>query len=225
MSGGVGANRVEPIRHQVLHAPLDLVADRPHLGDRKTRHIGEVPILDRRRHIGAGVSASHRHRPIGMQLHLGKQLARLAIGEVDSDLGHRLGRSGARSQAEASRRRALLRAHRLSRCRARRGRTDGERRQSARRSDPAAADRRAAKARRQGLRMRAGSPLPTTTSFRQPSMSSLAGSPERLRDLPPLKRHFARRVWKHLVNLEREISMTTADTQRGKLTPQIAVAA
>jgi hypothetical protein len=40
-----------------------------------------------------------------------------------------------------------------------------------------------------------------------------------------LKRHLARRVWKLLVDSEREISMTTVDTQRGKLTPQLAVAA
>ena len=47
----------------------------------------------------------------------------------------------------------------------------------------------------------------------------------RIEALRCLKRHLARRVWKLLVNLEREISMTTVDTQRGKLTPQIAVAA
>ena len=47
----------------------------------------------------------------------------------------------------------------------------------------------------------------------------------RIEALRCLKRHLARRVWKLLVNSEREISMTTVDTQRGKLTPQIAVAA
>jgi transposase len=47
----------------------------------------------------------------------------------------------------------------------------------------------------------------------------------RMEALRCLKRHLARRVWKLLVNSEREISMTTVDTQRGKLTPQIAVAA
>ena len=47
----------------------------------------------------------------------------------------------------------------------------------------------------------------------------------RMEALRCLKRHLARRVWKLLVNSEREISMTTIDTQRGKLTPQIAVAA
>ncbi len=40
-----------------------------------------------------------------------------------------------------------------------------------------------------------------------------------------LKRHLARRVWKLLVNLEIDRSMTTVDTQRGSLAPQIAVAA
>jgi transposase len=47
----------------------------------------------------------------------------------------------------------------------------------------------------------------------------------RLEALRCLKRHLARRVWKLLINPEREISMNTVDTQRGKLTPQIAVAA
>ncbi|HKF83909.1 MAG TPA: IS110 family transposase [Solirubrobacterales bacterium] len=47
----------------------------------------------------------------------------------------------------------------------------------------------------------------------------------RMEALRCLKRHLARRVWKLLVNPERERSMTTVDTQRGKLTPQIAVAA
>jgi transposase len=47
----------------------------------------------------------------------------------------------------------------------------------------------------------------------------------RMEALRCLKRHLARRVWKLLVNSEREISMTTVDTQRGKLTPQIAVVA
>lgn len=47
----------------------------------------------------------------------------------------------------------------------------------------------------------------------------------RIEALRCLKRHLARRVWKLLVNSEREISMTTVDTQRGKLTPQFAVVA
>lgn len=47
----------------------------------------------------------------------------------------------------------------------------------------------------------------------------------RIEALRCLKRHLARRVWKLLIDSEREISMTTVDTQRGKLTPQIAVAA
>lgn len=40
-----------------------------------------------------------------------------------------------------------------------------------------------------------------------------------------LKRHLARRVWKLLVDSEIDGSMTTADSQRGTLSPQIAVAA
>jgi transposase len=47
----------------------------------------------------------------------------------------------------------------------------------------------------------------------------------RMEALRCLKRHLARRVWRLLVDSEREISMTTVDTQRGKPAPQIAVAA
>jgi len=47
----------------------------------------------------------------------------------------------------------------------------------------------------------------------------------RMEALRCLKRHLARRVWRLLIDSEREISMTTVDTQRGKLTPQIAAVA
>jgi transposase len=47
----------------------------------------------------------------------------------------------------------------------------------------------------------------------------------RMEALRCLKRHLARRVWRLLIDSEREIPMTTVDTQRGKLAPQIAVAA
>jgi transposase len=47
----------------------------------------------------------------------------------------------------------------------------------------------------------------------------------RIEALRCLKRHLARRVWKLLVSSEREISMTTIDTQRDKLAPQFAVVA
>lgn len=40
-----------------------------------------------------------------------------------------------------------------------------------------------------------------------------------------LKRHLARRVWRLLVDSERDISVTTTDTQRDSLSPQIAVVA
>jgi len=39
-----------------------------------------------------------------------------------------------------------------------------------------------------------------------------------------LKRHLARRVWRLLIDSEREISPTTVDTQKGTLAPQFAVA-
>ncbi len=47
----------------------------------------------------------------------------------------------------------------------------------------------------------------------------------RMEALRCLKRHLARRVWKLLVNSEIDRSMTAVDTQRGMLSPQIAVAA
>jgi len=47
----------------------------------------------------------------------------------------------------------------------------------------------------------------------------------RMEALRCLKRHLARRVWKLLVNSEIDRSVTTVDTQRDLLAPQIAVAA
>lgn len=47
----------------------------------------------------------------------------------------------------------------------------------------------------------------------------------RMEALRCLKRQHARRVWKLLVNSGREISMTTVDTQRDSLAPQIAAVA
>lgn len=47
----------------------------------------------------------------------------------------------------------------------------------------------------------------------------------RMEALRCLKRHLARRVWKLLVNPEIDCSVTTTDSQRGSLSPQIAVAA
>jgi transposase len=47
----------------------------------------------------------------------------------------------------------------------------------------------------------------------------------RMEALRCLKRHLARRVWRLLRNAERGRSMNTVDTQRGKLTPQIAAVA
>ncbi len=47
----------------------------------------------------------------------------------------------------------------------------------------------------------------------------------RMEALRCLKRHLARKVWRLLVESQRERSVTTVDTQRGSLAPQIAVAA
>src|SRR2546423_15190865 len=65
------------------------------------------------------------------------------------------GRPRAGAEAEAPRRRAVLCAGRLPGHRADRGGADGDRRQGARRPDPAPARRRAPQARGQGLRVRA----------------------------------------------------------------------
>jgi transposase len=47
----------------------------------------------------------------------------------------------------------------------------------------------------------------------------------RIEALRCLKRHLARRVWRLLISAEIDISMTTADSQRGSLAPQIAAVA
>ncbi len=47
----------------------------------------------------------------------------------------------------------------------------------------------------------------------------------RIEALRCLKRHLARRVWRLLISSEIDIPMTTADSQRGALTPQIAAVA
>jgi hypothetical protein len=67
------------------------------------------------------------------------------------------------------------------------------------------------------------SPSPRTLSCpaREFLAKKQAEGKTRIEALRCLKRHLARRVWKLLVNPEREISMNTVDTQRGKLTPQI----
>ena len=72
-----------------MHAQLDLVADRADLLQREAGRVGDVPRLDGGRDVRAHVAAAHRDRPVGVQLQLADQLARLSIGEIDPDLGHR----------------------------------------------------------------------------------------------------------------------------------------
>ena len=73
---------------------LDQVADLPHLLERLAGRIGDVPVVDARRDVGADVAAAHRHRPVGVQLHLDRQALGLVAGEVDSDLAHHLDHFG-----------------------------------------------------------------------------------------------------------------------------------
>src|SRR3954452_3724567 len=78
-------------------------------------------------------------------------------------------RSGARPEAEAPDRRALLRAGRLSGHRSRGSAEDGDDRQGPRRSDPHAAGRRPGEARRRGLCLRARPALRSLPADRLPS--------------------------------------------------------
>src|SRR5437764_9310111 len=79
-------------------------------------------------------------------------------------------RSGAGSESNAARRRALLRARRLPRRRARRCGADGGGRQSARRHGAPATRRRAAQARREGMRLRAGAAVRDLPAHALPSL-------------------------------------------------------
>src|SRR5664279_2649191 len=89
MSGTVGVDRCEALDHKLVYVTGDEVADRAHLLQCLAGRVGNIPRLDRRRYIGAGVSAAHRDRPIGLKLHLTGQLLGLASGEVEADLAAR----------------------------------------------------------------------------------------------------------------------------------------
>ncbi len=58
----------------------------------------DVPRLHHRRHIRAGIAAAHRDRPVGVQLHLERELLGLASGEINADLAHRLDDRPAKSR-------------------------------------------------------------------------------------------------------------------------------
>ena len=88
--GAVGVDGVELRVDQLADPGLDAVADGAHIGERQAGRVGDVPALDHGWDVGAGVAATHGHRPVGMQLHLDEQLARFALRQVDTDLGHRL---------------------------------------------------------------------------------------------------------------------------------------
>src|SRR4051812_20349061 len=88
-------------------------------------------------------------------------------------------RSGTRPQDQATGGRALLRPGRLSGHRARALGAHGRDRQGARRPDPPAARRRAAQARRQGLRVRARAPLRRRSAHPQPPPQDVAPGGDR----------------------------------------------
>src|SRR4051812_17958732 len=86
------------------------------------------------------------------------------------------GRSGAQPEAEASRRRSVLRASRLPRRRAPGGGADGSDSQGARGPGAIAARRRVAQACRQGLRLRARATLrPRSANYLAPSQGAPSG--------------------------------------------------
>ena len=89
MGGAVAADRVKAIGDQLADVRLDSVADRSHVLDRLAGRVGYVPRLHGGRHVGAGVAAAHRDRPIGVKLHLKRELLGLAPSEVEADLAHR----------------------------------------------------------------------------------------------------------------------------------------
>ena len=58
--------------------------------ERLACRVGDVPVIDAGRDVGTDVAAAHRHRPVGVQLHLDREALGLVAGEVDSDLAHHL---------------------------------------------------------------------------------------------------------------------------------------
>src|SRR5665213_380434 len=94
MGGTVGADRIEAILDQLTDVRLDAVADRSHLLDWPPGRVRYIPRFDTSRHIWAGVVATHRDRPISVELHLEGQLLGLAPSQVDADLAHRLHHRG-----------------------------------------------------------------------------------------------------------------------------------
>ena len=90
MCGAVGVDRFELVDREFPDVPVDHVADLAHLVDRPARRVGDVPRIDGRRDVWARVTAPHRDRPVGVQLHLDRQLLWLAPADVEPGLAHHL---------------------------------------------------------------------------------------------------------------------------------------
>ena len=90
MCRSVATDGFDPVFEQILDTRLDGIADGSDLRDRPTGRVGDVPVLDGRRHVGALGAAGERYRPVGMQLHLDGQLLRTLPRQVDAHLAHGL---------------------------------------------------------------------------------------------------------------------------------------
>ena len=73
-----------------LTPPLDVVADAAYLVERPASGVGDVPVLDYRGDVRALGAAREGDCPVGVQLHLERQLLRSPALQVDADLAHRL---------------------------------------------------------------------------------------------------------------------------------------
>src|SRR5919106_196084 len=94
MLAAVLADLVHPVLDQVFDAPLDLVPDLSDLLDRAICGIPDVPVLHHRGDEWALGAAGQRHRPIRMELHLQGEALRPAVGQIETDLLHRLDHDG-----------------------------------------------------------------------------------------------------------------------------------
>ena len=88
VGGAVGPDGLEPMFEEVLDAQLDLVADEADLVECLAGRVGDVPVLDDRGNERASGAAREGDGPVGVQLHLGQQLPRALVREVDADLPH-----------------------------------------------------------------------------------------------------------------------------------------
>jgi hypothetical protein len=64
------------------------------LKERQAGRILHVPVLDGRGHIRTAGATRQRDGPVGMQLHLDRELLRATASKIDADLAHRLDHVG-----------------------------------------------------------------------------------------------------------------------------------